>query len=117
MNASFRFAENSDIDGLLPLIQNFYLFERLSYDEARFKRLLTELIEDRNLGRVILFEHSRQLIGYMVLGFGFSLEFHGRDCFIDEFYVRPDRRQQGIGSAAVDFARQTCRELGIRALH
>ncbi|HWY69343.1 MAG TPA: GNAT family N-acetyltransferase [Terriglobales bacterium] len=117
MNASFRFAEMSDIDGLLPLIQDFYSFEHLPYDEARLKRLLTELIEDKNLGRLVLFEHSRQLIGYMVLGFGFSLEFHGRDCFIDEFYVRPDRRQQGIGSAAVDFARQTCRELGIRALH
>lgn len=117
MDASFRFAEISDINGLLPLIQDFYSFERLPYDGARLSRLLKELIEDKRVGRLILFEDSQQLVGYMVLGFGFSLEFHGRDCFIDEFYVRPECRQQGIGRAAVDFAMQSCRQLGIKAVH
>jgi GNAT superfamily N-acetyltransferase len=117
MDATFRFAEVSDIDSLLPLMQDFYLFERLSYEEARLRGLLTQLIEDQSLGRLLLFEHSSELIGYMVLGFAFSLEFHGRDCFIDEFYVKPQWRQQGIGQAAVNFAIQTCRELGIKALH
>ncbi|PYY17867.1 MAG: GNAT family N-acetyltransferase [Acidobacteria bacterium] len=117
MNVSFRFGRLSDIDGLLPLMRDFYSFERLPYDETRLKSLLTELIEDKNLGRLILFEHCQQLAGYMVLGFGFSLEFHGRDCFIDEFYVKPERRAQGIGRVAVDFAIKTCRELGIEAVH
>lgn len=114
---SFRFARVSDIDALLPLIQDFYLFERLLYDETRLRDLLTKLIDDKNLGRLILFEDSRQLVGYMVLGFGFSLEFHGRDCFVDEFYVKPERRQQGTGQAAVEFALQTCRDVGIKAVH
>ncbi|PYY03311.1 MAG: GNAT family N-acetyltransferase [Acidobacteria bacterium] len=117
MNASFRFGEISDIDRLLPLMQDFYFFERLTYDEDRLRRLLADLSKNGNLGRFILFEESQQLVGYMVLGFGFSLEFHGRDCFIDEFYVRPERRGQGIGKAAVDFAIQTCRAVGIKAMH
>src|SRR5205823_2097477 len=117
MNASFRFGEISDIDRLLPLMQDFYFFERLTYDEDRLRRLLADLSKNGNLGRFILFEESQQLVGYMVLGFGFSLEFHGRDCFIDEFYVRPERRGQGIGEAAVDFAIQTCRAVGIKAMH
>lgn len=116
-HASFRFAEISDIDDLLPLMQDFYSFERLPYDDARLRRLLPELIANGELGRLILFEDSNQMIGYMVLGFGFSLEFHGRDCFIDELYVRPERREQGIGQAAVEFAIETCRELGIKAVH
>jgi ribosomal protein S18 acetylase RimI-like enzyme len=117
MDPSFRFAEVSDIDRLLPLMQDFCSFEHLPYDEARLRGLLSKLIEDKSLGRLILVEDSQQPVGYMVLGFGFSLEFHGRDCFIDEFYVRPERRQQGIGRAAVDFAMQTCRVLGIKAMH
>ena len=117
MEASFRFGAVSDIDNLLPLMHDFYSFERLSYDETRSKRLLVQLIEGRDLGRLIVFEDAKQLVGYMVLGFGFSLEFHGRDCFIDEFYVRPEHRQQGIGYAALEFAAETCRELGIKALH
>ena len=117
MTVSFRFAEVSDVDGLLPLIEDFYCFEHLRYDETRLRLLLAKLIGDRNLGRLVLFEDFDQLVGYMVLGFGFSLEFHGRDCFIDEFYVMAERRQQGIGQAAISFAIQTCRELGIKAVH
>jgi len=117
MGASFRFGDIGDIDQLLPLIKDFYAFECLPYDETRLRKLLEELIRKKDLGRLILFEDADQLVGYMVLGFGFSLEFHGRDCFIDEFYVHPDRRQQGIGRAAVNFAAETCRAAGIRALH
>src|SRR5215469_3884727 len=112
MKASFRLATSDDIDLLLPLMQDFYSFERLPFDEERLRRLLSELMADRNLGRLILFELPDELVGYMVLGFGFSLEFHGRDCLIDEFYVRPQRRSKGIGNAAVAFALELCRDLG-----
>jgi len=117
MKASFRLATPDDIDRLLPLMQDFYSFERLPFDQEQLRRLLSELMADANLGRLILFELSDELIGYMVLGFGFSLEFHGRDCLIDEFYVRPQHRSQGIGNAAVAFALELCRNVGIRAVH
>ena len=117
MSASFRFADLSDIERVLPLMRDFYLFERLAYEEGRQRRLVSELLHDKNLGRLILFETDDGLVGYMVLGFGFSLEFHGRDCFIDEFYVLPEQRGKGIGKAAVEFALSSCRELGIRAVH
>jgi len=117
MKSSFRLAVSDDIDCLLSLMQDFYSFERLPFDEARLRRLISELMADANLGRLILFELSDELVGYMVLGFGFSLEFHGRDCLIDEFYVRPEHRSKGIGKAAIEFALELCRDLGIRAVH
>jgi len=117
MKASFRLATPDDIDHLLPLMQDFYTFERLPYDEERLRRLLSDLISEQSLGRLILFESDDELVGYMVLGFGFSLEFHGRDCFIDEFYVRPAHRSKGIGQAAVDFVMSLCRDSGIKAVH
>jgi GNAT superfamily N-acetyltransferase len=117
MNIAFRFAEIADTDDLLPLMRDFYAFERLCYEESRQRRLISELIANENLGRLVLFDSVNELLGYMVLGFGFSLEFHGRDCFIDEFYVRPEHRCRGIGGAAVEFALTTCRDLGIKAVH
>lgn len=117
METTFRFADAIDIDRLLPLIQDFYFFERLQYDEPRQRRLLSSLLADENLGRLILFETAGELLGYMVLGFGFSLEFRGRDCFVDELYVCPERRSKGIGREAIEFAAATCRKLGIKALH
>ena len=117
MKASFRLATPDDIDRLLPLMRAFYTFEHLPYDENRLRRLLSDLIADQRLGRLILFELADELVGYIVLGFGFSLEFHGRDCFIDEFYVQPAHRSKGIGQAAVDFVMALSRDLGIKAVH
>ena len=99
------------------MMRDFYEFEHLPYDAALLRKLMTKLMADDRLGRLILFESQSDLIGYMVLGFGFSLEFHGRDCFIDEFYVCPLHRSRGIGAAAVEFALSLCREQGIEAVH
>jgi GNAT superfamily N-acetyltransferase len=98
-------------------MRDFYVFERLPFEETRQRELVSQLVQNPELGRLILFEHVGQLLGYMVLGFGFSLEFHGRDCLLDEFYVVPEHRSKGIGRAAVEFAIAACRKMGIRAVH
>jgi len=117
MTISFRLATAGDLDALLPMMRDFYQFERLPFDEALLRRLLSTLMSDSRLGHLIVFQSGNALTGYMVLGFGFSLEFHGRDCLIDEFYVRPEYRSQGIGKAAVDFALTACQEIGIEVVH
>lgn len=114
---SFQFAETRDVERLLPLMRDFYVFERLPFEENRQRQLVLQLIQNPALGRLILFEQVAEPVGYMVLGFGFSLEFHGRDCLLDEFYIVPQNRSKGIGRAAVEFAIATCREMGIRAVH
>jgi|SRR5579884_14508 len=115
---NFRCAELVDIDRVLPLIRDFYIFERLPFDEERSRRLIRQLVADQTLGRLILFEEDGgRLSGYMVLGFGFSLEFHGRDAFIDEFYVVPEARSHGIGATALKHAAEVVRRAGIHALH
>ena len=43
------------------------------------------------------------IIGYVLLTLGFSIEYGGRDAFIDELYVMSDARSQGIGAAALEF--------------
>ncbi len=106
-----------DVPRLLPLLEDFYRFEHLPYDAARSEWLLSQLISDPHLGRVVLFEEAGELAGYMVLTFGFSLEFHGRDALIDEFYVRPESRCRGIGEAALNHAKAMCRALRIAAVH
>ena len=84
---NFRRAEIEDIPFVLPLMRDFYTFERLTFDEQRSGLLLQQLIADDTLGQIILFEQSDRLCGYMVLTFGFSMEFHGQDALIDELYV------------------------------
>jgi diamine N-acetyltransferase len=56
-------------------------------------------------------------VGYLVAVWGYSLEWHGRDAFVDELFVEPGRRGRGIGSRALELAQEECRRAGIRALH
>ena len=115
---SFRSAAIADVSRLLPLMRDFYEYERLPFDPARTERLLRELIADESLGRVFLFEaDDSSLVGYMILTFGYSLEFGGRDALIDEFYVTPTARGSGIGSHAVSEAIAFCRTKGISNIH
>jgi GNAT superfamily N-acetyltransferase len=52
-----------------------------------------------------------------VLTFGYSLEFHGRDAFVDELYLQEGARGRGTGRQALEFLAGVCSDLGVRALH
>ena len=99
------------------MMREFYDFEHLAWDEPKSRRALGELLADGRLGRVWVIARDGGDVGYMVVAFGFSLEFGGRDAFLDELYVREGQRGGGIGRRAIETALEACREDGIHALH
>ncbi|WP_178133609.1 GNAT family N-acetyltransferase [Vineibacter terrae] len=56
-------------------------------------------------------------VGYAVLTFGFSIEHGGRDGFIDDLYVLPQARGQGLGTAAMALLEAVAAVHGVQALH
>jgi GNAT superfamily N-acetyltransferase len=58
---------------------------------------LEHLLSDQSYGLVFKVESSSGLIGYAVLCFGYSVELGGRDVFLDDFYIIPSERGQGLG--------------------
>jgi diamine N-acetyltransferase len=116
MNPTFKPAVVSDIETLVVLIQEFYQIEHLNFDQNT-QNALIELLENKSYGGVWLIQHLEQTIGYVVLTIGYSLEFHGRDAFVDELYIRADYRGKGMGTRTLEYVQQVCRELGIKALH
>lgn len=106
-----------DVEIVLELMREFYLGERLHFDEKVARRALDELWADPRLGRLYLIRTGEEVVGYTVLAFGFSLEFHGRDALVDEFYVREADRGAGIGTACLAMLEEVCRAEGIRAIH
>jgi GNAT superfamily N-acetyltransferase len=117
MPAIFRVAAPADLDLLLILNREFCAFDQHPFDEPTLRAALDRLLRDESLGRVWLIEDGAQPIGYLVLAFGYSLEYRGRDAFVDEIYIRESHRRQGIGTQAFAFLETACRELGVRALH
>ncbi len=56
-------------------------------------------------------------VGYLVLTIGYSIEYGGRDGFLDEIYLVPELRGQGLGRGVIAFALEQARLLGINTLH
>ena len=57
------------------------------------------------------------IVGYAALTFFHSLEFAGRCGLLDEFFLQPIYRGQGIGKAALEWICETAApKLGVRAI-
>lgn len=98
-------------------MREFYAVEHLKFDEEVARRALRQILSHESFGRVHLVSVGGEVAGYVVLTFGFSLEFHGRDALIDELYLRESFRGRGLGKASLLFVEEVCREEGIKALH
>ncbi len=117
MAIQFRRAHENDAGHVLSMIYHFYEEFDYEYDENIMRDAMMRLLLDENIGEMYLIEKEQQQIGYAVLTFGFSLEYGGRDAFIDEIFLKPPNRGQGIGREAVRFLLERARVLNIRALH
>lgn len=114
---SVRPAATADLATLLPMVRELQVHEHLPEPGKEVRAALEALLRDDRLGCVFVAEDRGRAVGYIVLGFGYSLEFHGRDAFVDELYVRDEARGNGIGSLLLDAAEMACRARGIKALH
>ena len=117
METTFRPVARADIELLLPFMREYYEFDHLSFDERVARTALENFIDDPTFGRVWWLSVDNELVGYLILTLGYSIEYGGRDAFIDEVYIRESHRGHGIGRQAIAFAEAQCRALDVYALH
>ena len=115
--AVIRTANADDVQALMPLIEAFYETEALRFDKTTARQAVTGLIGDKVLGTVLVAVEDEAVVGYLALTFGYSLEYGGRDAFIDEVYVDRSHRRSGIGRQLLDRALEICTAEQVRALH
>ena len=117
MQPTFRVAAGEDADALLAMMRELNEHEGMAFDEPKARAALAQLVADERFGVAHLILSGGETAGYLVVTFGFSVEFGGRDAFVDELYVGDEFRGRGAGKSALAFAADACRARGIRALH
>jgi GNAT superfamily N-acetyltransferase len=110
-----RPAAPEDASRIAVMMREFYGHERLQYGPS-VAVALASLLSDRTQGRAWLFEAEDEDAGYLVLTWGYSLEFGGRFGLVDEVYVRAPYRGGGLGTRALQAALVECRNHGARAV-
>jgi GNAT superfamily N-acetyltransferase len=98
-------------------MREFYAGEKLPFDEGVLRHALGQLWDEPLHGGAWIARAGDEVVGYGVLCCGFSLEYGGRDAFVDELFVRPGWRDRGIGGLLLDAMEVSCRDRGIAALH
>ncbi|MBW1294971.1 GNAT family N-acetyltransferase [Aquimarina litoralis] len=117
MQISFTNYTDEDKAEVLEMMVSFNKMEGYAFDPIIREKNLLEFTSDESLGRLYVIKLQQQTIGYLVLAFGFSFEYKGRDAFIDEFYIKPDYRNKGIGKTTLDFVASESKKLDVKALH
>ena len=102
---------------LLQMMEDFYAIDGYEFDKDQTKQNLHDFGSNPALGRLFLIRADHDIAGYIVLAFGFSFEYGGRDAFIDELYIKSSFRGSGIGKMAMDYALQEARNNGIKVVH
>ena len=117
MTTTLRAATLEDVPLLLDFMRGYYEHDRIELHEQAARNALLGPLNDPGIGRAWLILEAGQTVGYVVALFGWSLEFHGRDTFLDELYIDPPFRGRGSGTRAMQLVESELRELGVRAMH
>jgi len=117
MQAQLRRANIEQLDLLEPLVAAYHAFENIRSNTAERSSALRQLLINERLGALWLIEVGTDLAGYIALCRGFSIEFNGFDAFVDEFFLLPEFRGQGIGKQVLSEVSVAARDLQINALH
>ncbi|MEM1352818.1 MAG: GNAT family N-acetyltransferase [Pseudomonadota bacterium] len=117
MSAALTLAGPEHLDRLDQLVAAFHAEEGITLAPEKRRSGLQPLLEGIPHGAAYLIGPPRAPIGYLVITFGWSLEFGGLDGFIDEIYVRPGVRGRGIASETLQALPRALAGAGLKALH
>ncbi|SHJ21285.1 Acetyltransferase (GNAT) family protein [Shimia gijangensis] len=117
MSTALHLARPEDIDRLLPLVEAFHSEAGIVLSSEDRHAAVLPLLEGTPLGVAYLIGPTRAPVGYIVITFGWSIEFGGMDAFIDELYIRPAVRKRGMGTDVLTALPRALADAGVKAFH
>ena len=103
-----RPATRADIPPLLALVRRYWDYEQISgFDALRVELLLQQLLAEPRLGAACVAEADGHLNGYLIAVTVLSLEHGGLMAEIDELFVLPAARGNGVGTRLLEVAEAT----------
>lgn len=115
--ARFRLATEKDVDSVVAMMCAYYNEDGYPFVEQEARQAVVELIRDEGAGCLWVAQLDDDVVGYLAVTLGFSLEYRGRDAFIDELYIRKSSRGLGLGREGLALAEAYCRRERVQAVH
>ena len=98
----FKRATEKDIPIILDFIKQIAIYEKMLDKVTATEESLKESIFDNNRAEALLIEFNDEVIGYIVYFFNFST-FVGREgLYLEDLYIKPEYRGNGIGKKSFE---------------
>ncbi|UWR16942.1 N-acetyltransferase [Sulfitobacter sp. M368] len=117
MSAALTLAKPEHLDKITTLAAAFHAEEGIDVSDEARRAGLAPLLDGIPHGAAYLIGPPRSPIGYIVVCFGWSVEFGGLDAIIDELYIRPAVRGRGIATETLMSLPRALAGAGLRAIH
>ncbi len=111
-----RLANQADQTALIGLLNDFAQEALAPLTTEHLTAAVTPLLRGTELGEIWVLEHEQNLIGYLVIGWGWGIESGGREALIDEVFVSQPHRNQGLGAQLVEAALARAKELDAKTV-
>ncbi|WP_279152379.1 GNAT family N-acetyltransferase [Photobacterium iliopiscarium] len=120
MNISLRTPILSSLDKFLQLIDELFDYEALPQKAEQTMVAVKQLLSNPALGQAWLIEveqHGiKHIAGHIIVSYSFSLEHGGKIGLIDQFYLKANWRQHGIGTELLPQLETLVVQDGVKAL-
>jgi GNAT superfamily N-acetyltransferase len=109
VGVSFKAFEKSDTEILIKLMQNLSEedFSGWVATPESIQKTLDHLFLHPDKGSILVFKKEEVIVGYAILINFWSNEYKGNVLIIDELYILPEYRSQGIATAFFNYLSET----------
>ena len=111
MDVQVRQATEADLDVLVPLFDAYRQFYRQECDPARARQFLLERFQNKE-SVVLLATANAATAGFVQLYPSFSSGAMRRIFILNDLFVAPEARGQGVGSSLLRFSADYARRVG-----
>ena len=102
MKIHYQTYEAIDKVEVLQMMEDFSALDNYTFNSDQREKSLLDFTAHDAFGKLYVIKKELETIGYIVLTFGYSFGYNGRDAFIDEFYIKEAFRNKGIGKKTSD---------------
>lgn len=114
--ATIRRALPADAPAILALLDAYSREVETNLDEDHLAAAMMPLIEQPELGDLLVADQNGSLVGYVVITWGWGIESGGAEALVDEMFVTSEFRNQGVGTLLMTAAIERAREKEVKVV-